>query len=380
MRQKILPVNSSVEVTSHDPGFFGSWYEATIISQSGKTYKIRYQNLMEVDMKTPCEEMVKMTLVRPLPPKIIDNSEAWLPGHAVEAYSSDGWWQGIIDCRLSEELFRVYFQYSSEVLDIPLENLRSRQDWNGQKWTAVTRLFPSANTNKVDINISSKPNLVTVNKFETNDSTTPPTGTYEYERKRGRSIASLVESQICSGHQEETILASTDLDSFPCKGKVMKIEDNDVKVLVNKNFGNHQQPVGLFSEVHQPCTPSECGQPRQRWYSHSGSIWTSPVQQKQSAIKESSGPTSSVARLAASRNTYTKGAVHAYEAVLRAFYAEGSALDLAKLKIMADLRISFNIPNSCHVALLRLLSDQTTGCSRGSDSVDDVLSSHQLDD
>ncbi|KAK8648576.1 hypothetical protein V6N13_129325 [Hibiscus sabdariffa] len=60
-----------VEVCSKEEGFWGSYYEATVVLPlHGNTpYKVRYRNLVEEEDQTrPLVEIISADEVRPMPP------------------------------------------------------------------------------------------------------------------------------------------------------------------------------------------------------------------------------------------------------------------------------------------------------------------------
>ncbi|KAL6545876.1 hypothetical protein OROGR_009750 [Orobanche gracilis] len=123
-----------VEVASKEPGFEGSYYEATVVAEYGgqQGYIVEYHNLVNDDYSGMLREVATAAEVRPTPPDIpVSGFKLY---DLVDAFDNDGWWVGRITGRTCNE-YSVYFEISSKdtfVYDI--KKLRLHQEWVDGKW------------------------------------------------------------------------------------------------------------------------------------------------------------------------------------------------------------------------------------------------------
>ncbi|OMO66255.1 hypothetical protein CCACVL1_21244 [Corchorus capsularis] len=70
----VFQVGDRIEVCNKEQGFFGSYYEATIVSKlNDGSYRVRYENLIEKDDHSKLLiEQVSVDEVQPMPPRIIE--------------------------------------------------------------------------------------------------------------------------------------------------------------------------------------------------------------------------------------------------------------------------------------------------------------------
>nr|XP_016496993.1 PREDICTED: uncharacterized protein LOC107815863 [Nicotiana tabacum] len=125
-----------VEIASHEYGFIGSYYTATIVSFVGDYhYKVKYKTLLTDDNSAPLEEIVTVGEVRPTPPEKQEN----LPENnfclydMVDAFDNDGWWFGFITGKIGGNYY-VYFPTTADKVAYPPEVLRFHQEWSNGKW------------------------------------------------------------------------------------------------------------------------------------------------------------------------------------------------------------------------------------------------------
>ncbi|XP_050379474.1 protein AGENET DOMAIN (AGD)-CONTAINING P1 [Argentina anserina] len=128
-----------VEICSKLDGFFGSYYEATVVANMGTNYVIQYRNLVEeFNESEPLKETVKASEVRPLPPEIRGvHSAVFHVDDRIDAYDLDGWWVGTVSSEDNGSGFHsVFFEYTGQELEYPVLNLRVHQDWRNGKWVS----------------------------------------------------------------------------------------------------------------------------------------------------------------------------------------------------------------------------------------------------
>ncbi|CAI0551911.1 unnamed protein product [Linum tenue] len=127
-----------VEVSSDDPGFRGSWFVGTVIRREAKNpnrYVVEYDQLYEDESG---EKLLQETLdwiqLRPPPPPSEKKKVQFKFGDEVEAFHSDGWWEGAITAEHSGGKFAVFFRGSKEQIVFEEKDLRLRREWVKGKW------------------------------------------------------------------------------------------------------------------------------------------------------------------------------------------------------------------------------------------------------
>uniref|UniRef100_A0A0D3DYR6 Agenet domain-containing protein n=1 Tax=Brassica oleracea var. oleracea TaxID=109376 RepID=A0A0D3DYR6_BRAOL len=87
-----------VEVCSKQDGFFGSYFEAKVLSKlpRGSFYKVKYKNLVtEGEDPMPLIEIISADEIRSMPPKLFQPS-TFRRHDKVDAFDLDAWWFGEI--------------------------------------------------------------------------------------------------------------------------------------------------------------------------------------------------------------------------------------------------------------------------------------------
>ncbi|PWA83951.1 agenet-like domain, Agenet domain [Artemisia annua] len=142
---------SKVEVTSDEPGFYGAWYEATILDivplstknrQKKKMgYLVKYDTLYdEDDLDEKLLEAVDPVFVRPLPPKNDDVEFEVMD--VVDCYHRDGWWCGVVEnvivvVESGEDVKKKYvvsFEDPVEAFEFEKTQMRLHVDWVDFYW------------------------------------------------------------------------------------------------------------------------------------------------------------------------------------------------------------------------------------------------------
>ncbi|KAJ1694132.1 hypothetical protein LUZ63_010830 [Rhynchospora breviuscula] len=153
-----FPAGAEVEVRIDAEGFFGSWYEATVLShhrvKRRAKYKVQYQEFV-LDEESG-EKLVEDALakdVRPRAPRRFTSrgpSFSHLPNNEdedpdikmhdlVEAFHRDGWWHGVV-LGLRDRttgLYTVSFPNSREVLQFKSAEIRPRSAFANGEWFRV---------------------------------------------------------------------------------------------------------------------------------------------------------------------------------------------------------------------------------------------------
>uniref|UniRef100_A0A453A887 Agenet domain-containing protein n=1 Tax=Aegilops tauschii subsp. strangulata TaxID=200361 RepID=A0A453A887_AEGTS len=153
-----MPVGAEVEVRSEDPGFAGSFYEATVAGHlpssssdraGNKCYTVVYSTL-EGDDGEPLQEAVAAACVRPRPPRATPRRFA--VHDMVEALHSEGWWAGVVSAvapapavaggdlrRRLRRVYQVAFPTSRETIEFQEADLRPHREFVGGRWVPAAK-------------------------------------------------------------------------------------------------------------------------------------------------------------------------------------------------------------------------------------------------
>ncbi|OEL16640.1 hypothetical protein BAE44_0022341 [Dichanthelium oligosanthes] len=141
-----LPPGTEVEVRVDDDGFYGSWYEATVVGfhpaagrGSPAQYTVTYSHLVAKDGT----DSVAPSHVRPRPPPPpsapAPPPPRFLLHDFVEAFDCDGWWSGVVVAPAPApddpgSPVTVAFPITCEVIPFPPSLIRPRRDYVGGEW------------------------------------------------------------------------------------------------------------------------------------------------------------------------------------------------------------------------------------------------------
>ncbi|XP_076906339.1 uncharacterized protein LOC143562416 [Bidens hawaiensis] len=144
-------LGSEIEVLSQDSGIRGVWFRAVVIKKHKDKLKVRYQDIKDAaDESINLEEWImasrvavtdelgvrhagRMT-VRPtrLTNKIdVRSVDA---GCIVDAWLHDGWWEGIVVHKESDDIIHVYFPGEKNRSVFESKDLRYSQEWFENSW------------------------------------------------------------------------------------------------------------------------------------------------------------------------------------------------------------------------------------------------------
>ncbi|XP_027768660.1 uncharacterized protein LOC107003636 [Solanum pennellii] len=153
-RKRSFDVGDNIEVLSNDSGMKGCWFRCKVLQVSQKRMHVQYNDIQDCESLEKLKEWIpsckvavsdklgmrssgRLT-VRPQP--LEDSSDCSFElGAAVDAWWSDGWWEGVVtgfDVSGSGDL-QLYFPGENISLEIQRKNVRTSRDWVDAKWIEV---------------------------------------------------------------------------------------------------------------------------------------------------------------------------------------------------------------------------------------------------
>ncbi|CAL4980757.1 unnamed protein product [Urochloa decumbens] len=141
-----LPAGAKVEVRDDKPGYFGSWFEATVVGfspargpRAPARYAVTYEHILDDDGGGVLSENFAPSHVRPRPPPPTPAAAAFRPHDIVEAFHNDGWWSGIVVSAPEAGspgagIITVAFPITREVIRFPPRHVRPRRDYVDGEW------------------------------------------------------------------------------------------------------------------------------------------------------------------------------------------------------------------------------------------------------
>ncbi|KAK7359891.1 hypothetical protein VNO77_01858 [Canavalia gladiata] len=153
-QQQSFKVGEKIEVLCQDSGIRGCWFRGKILSTSQRQLKVQYDDLLDVNETEKLEEWVPASrvaapdklgmrcsgrlTVRPCPPEhTIDHT--FEIGAPVDAWWSDGWWEGVITavnvCGVGN--LQVYSPGEDKLLTVEKKNIRISRDWIDNRWVDI---------------------------------------------------------------------------------------------------------------------------------------------------------------------------------------------------------------------------------------------------
>ncbi|KAG2322216.1 hypothetical protein Bca52824_015429 [Brassica carinata] len=151
----LIKKGSLVEVLSQDSGIRGCWLIALVVKKYKDKVKVQYQDIMDADDESKnLEEWILASrvaasdhlglripgrkIVRPnLKPS--HESDVWAVdvGMPVDVRWCDGWWEGIVVEKVSEEKFEVYLPGEKKISSFHRSDLRQSLEWSADEWVQM---------------------------------------------------------------------------------------------------------------------------------------------------------------------------------------------------------------------------------------------------
>ncbi|KAF3453327.1 hypothetical protein FNV43_RR03767 [Rhamnella rubrinervis] len=156
----LFKVEEKIELLCQDSGIRGCWFRCTVLQVSRKQIKVQYADVQDEEGSGNLEEWIPAfklamhdklgirhsgrPIIRPVPDK--EQTDLALEvGAAVDAWWSDGWWEGVvIGVEDYGDNVQVFIPGESLLLNVHNKDLRISREWLGDQW----------------INIEAKPDLV----------------------------------------------------------------------------------------------------------------------------------------------------------------------------------------------------------------------------
>ncbi|KAI3703070.1 hypothetical protein L6452_28825 [Arctium lappa] len=156
-RQSDIPcfkANEKVELLCQDSGIRGCWFRCTVLRVARRRIKVQYDDLIDEDGSSNLEEWVPAFRLA-IPDKLglrhsgrptmrpavtqIETDVGFEVGSAVDAWWSDGWWEGVVtDINASEDAdIQVYLPGETLFLKVHRRDVRVSRDWVGDRWVDV---------------------------------------------------------------------------------------------------------------------------------------------------------------------------------------------------------------------------------------------------
>ncbi|KAK2999711.1 hypothetical protein RJ639_023809 [Escallonia herrerae] len=151
---QLIKANEKIELLCQDSGIRGCWFRCTVLQISQRQIKVQYDDVKDEDGCGSLEEWIpafrqampdKLGMrysgrptIRPAPPQH-ETDLAFGVGAPVDAWWSDGWWEGIVTriCNSEDEHPQVYIPSENLLLTVNRKNLRVSRDWAGDRWVDV---------------------------------------------------------------------------------------------------------------------------------------------------------------------------------------------------------------------------------------------------
>ncbi|XVE91411.1 hypothetical protein REPUB_Repub01dG0007200 [Reevesia pubescens] len=151
---QLLKVGSQVEVLAQDSGIRGCWFRARIIKKHKDKVKVQYQDIQDADdeankleewilasrVAVPDQAGIRIcgrTTIRPSSQYPKGSASCIHVGSVVDVWWHDGWWEGIIFEKDSEDKFHVYFPGEKRESVFDSGDLRQSQEWLGNRWINI---------------------------------------------------------------------------------------------------------------------------------------------------------------------------------------------------------------------------------------------------
>ncbi|MED6123059.1 hypothetical protein PIB30_045749 [Stylosanthes scabra] len=157
-------IDDKIEVLCQDSGIRGCWFRCTVVQVSRKQMKVQYDDIQDEDGSGNLEEWIpafKLAMpdklgirhpgrstIRPAPPPSNDQELVIGVGTAVDAWWSDGWWEGVVTGtdNYVDDNVQLYFPGEGLLMKVHKKDLRISRDWSGDRWIDIKPKFDLTST------------------------------------------------------------------------------------------------------------------------------------------------------------------------------------------------------------------------------------------
>ncbi|KAL0732537.1 hypothetical protein Bca4012_008746 [Brassica carinata] len=137
-----LKPGAAVEISSDESGFRGSWYLGKVVTvpdkdSSSTECEVEYTALFfDKEGRKRLREVVDASQLRPPAPAVSEREKRRevAVGEEVDAFYSDGWWEGTVTEVLGDGRLSVYFRASKEQIRFRRDELRLHREWVNGAW------------------------------------------------------------------------------------------------------------------------------------------------------------------------------------------------------------------------------------------------------
>ncbi|CAI0374337.1 unnamed protein product [Linum tenue] len=147
----MFKVGDEIELLCEDSGIRGCWFRCKVLEASKKRLKVQYLDVLDVETDINLEEWVPANKVaapdklgirhvgrqrvRPPPPDDLRNC-TFEVGVPIDAWWSDGWWEGVVSAAGKDRL-QVYLPGEGKSLSVGQKHVRISRDWVENRWVNV---------------------------------------------------------------------------------------------------------------------------------------------------------------------------------------------------------------------------------------------------
>ncbi|KAM7498987.1 hypothetical protein LguiA_023401 [Lonicera macranthoides] len=152
--KQLFKANEKIELLCQDSGIRGCWFRCTVLQVARRQIKVQYDDVKDEDGCGNLEEWVpafrlampdrlgmrcsgRPTIRPALPHKETDL--VFEIGDPVDAWWSDGWWEGVLTgiCDSDDGNLQVYIPSECLFLNLHRKNLRISREWLGDQWVDI---------------------------------------------------------------------------------------------------------------------------------------------------------------------------------------------------------------------------------------------------
>ncbi|XWS23256.1 hypothetical protein CRYUN_Cryun29cG0105700 [Craigia yunnanensis] len=289
-----LKVGSQVEILAQDSGLRGCWFRARIIKKHKDKVKVQYQDIQDAaDEANKLEEWILAsrvavpnqvgiricgrTTIRPSPQQYPKGTASCIGvGSVVDVWWHDGWWEGIVIKKDSEDKFHVYFPGEKQESVFDSGDVRHSQEWLGNRWINIKERHDLVSSilwgRKQDAGKSNDCNLIKTTICDSGQSGKDATGCndsavepgndrakdvglvpdlskddslsqlkWKSYRKRKRGTATCVQKLNCSRNLIKSTVGSVTCERFLIPSS-LKVDNDNCKYMGNPLFSSSVVP------------------------------------------------------------------------------------------------------------------------------------------